>query len=99
MVRTYKHKEVEPYKCDKCGAMVFVLPNLHAYACVLYRKTPELVSQSHTYYEVYLKDKAAEEARKAVEGKPKRRRKRDNEDTGVQDERPAGRKGRNARRR
>ena len=67
-----KVKPGDPFKCDSCGAMVFVSEKLHAVVCSDYRAFPELVKGSHEYYEIYKRDQAHELAHPV---KPKRGRK------------------------
>lgn len=92
---THKHVHHEPAKCEKCGAMYFSGAHLHAYVCCLYQVSESMVRLSHEYYTLYLIEKA-NEAAKPKEKKPRKRKKRE-EDNGVQVERSAGGKDRHAR--
>ena len=63
----------EPYKCEDCGAMVFVSSRLHGVLCYTYKSSPDLVSGSHAYYKQAMIDKAKE---LASQPSPKRGKKK-----------------------
>ena len=76
------HKtHVEPWKCGKCGAMVFVLEPLHCAVCSEYRNNRILVDGSHKYFEQYKKEKEEEssfkEMVKKAKGTKRRKKKTD----------------------
>jgi hypothetical protein len=41
-----------PFRCDKCKAWVFTLPNLHASICYLYQASPEMVASAERYHDI-----------------------------------------------
>lgn len=57
----------EPYKCEDCGAMVFVSPRLHGVLCYNYKRDQDLVRGSFLYFQEFLGDKVKEEMARARE--------------------------------
>lgn len=51
VVRKHKDTGHAIWKCDKCGAWVFTMPNLHFPLCALYRKDPDMVAGTIVHYE------------------------------------------------
>lgn len=86
--KEHKHTHREPYECPACGAMVFVLDNLHAVLCKEIKKHPELIKGSHDWYKKY-KAAEAEEAirvKEARDKKPRKSRKNIEKNTELQTE-------------
>ena len=80
MVTKQHRVRVEPWQCPKCHAWAFIPEHVHAVLCPLYRREPVMVADTVKFYE------SGGWKLPEPEKKPKRRRKKVEEDTGLQAE-------------